>query len=259
MLTLFWMTELITLTTSWGFHDFYGNLLQHKLEDEFQVKTVVLSHSIPKYNNYEAAWQVKNAVNFLLKPALHVIDTGSVYDENQTRLLVKNNDQLYLCKNNGTISLLGLNNKEVFEIDGRSGNAITSLIQQVNRVLSNEAGLNLANRIKETLLPAAKNETHAITGIILYKDAQGHLHTNITKEEIIKKGWDLDKINIQTQKIGQIPFLLNKPKDQQLKSNDAILGYNFEEKLYIFFEQGDGASILGINQGDYVKITHNLI
>lgn len=251
------MIEIITLTTTWGFQDFYGNIFQHLLEKELQVKTVALSHSIPKYNNYEAAWQVKNASQFIDCPALHIIETESFYASNQDRIIIHKGDQLFLCKNNGIASLLDCENATVYEIEGVSGSSIPNLLTQAKTAITSLKQLSLAKQIKETTLPSAFEEPQAITGIILYIDAQGHLHTNITSSELAKKGWDIKNVNVLTKKINQIPFLLDKPKDLLLKSNDAILGFNLEDKLFLYFQQGDGASILGLSQGDYVKITHN--
>lgn len=254
------MIELITLTTTWGLNDFYGNMLQHLLEKEFQIKTIVLSHSIPKYNNYEAAWQVKNAIHFLKVPTLHIIDTDSFYTNNQNRLWFKKDNHTILCKNNGLPSLLDYNQKNIYELQASKSDTIANILHQT-KIVTSAGGENLpiAQKIKESVLPYAMEDAQSITGIILYEDAQGHLHTNISREEILNKGWNLEHIQVLTRKVGQIAFLLDKPKDQLLRSNEAILGYNLEGNLYLYFEQGDGASILGIKQGDYVKITYNQI
>lgn len=253
------MPEMITLTTAWGNQDFLGVLVQNELERVFQTKTIVLSHSIAKYNNYAAAWQVKNTCRLLKEHMLHVIDIDSIYSKNQERILIDAGNNQIICKNTGLHEMLDLPIISIKTLPVIDGNLLENLIFQINLALNNPTTLKSTDHLGSATIPFATEENNAITGIILLEDYQGHLHTNITKSEIEKKGWDVHNVHLITQKKGQIPFILKKHKEDLIKNPGITTGYNYLNNLFLHFQEGKTAEILGLNIGDYVKVIPNQI
>ncbi len=73
--------QIVTLTTDWGYGDYYMGVVKGRLYSTIaDVQVVDITHNIRKYDNLSAAFVVKNACFEFPEGTIHIIDVNS-YEE----------------------------------------------------------------------------------------------------------------------------------------------------------------------------------
>ncbi|MDR1724931.1 MAG: SAM-dependent chlorinase/fluorinase [Bacteroidales bacterium] len=95
--------SIVTLTTDWGYKDFYLGKFKGRLISEVpNVQIVDITHNIKKYDINATAFITQNACFDFPTNTIHLIDVAAM----KSHVLVVCNEQYFLCSDNVIPSLL---------------------------------------------------------------------------------------------------------------------------------------------------------
>jgi len=99
--------SIITLTTDFGFTDFYVAALKGKiLTLNANVNIVDISHKIKPFQINHAAYVVKNCYQYFPENTIHIIGTLSMNKKNIKNLILKKHNQYFIAADNGIFNLI---------------------------------------------------------------------------------------------------------------------------------------------------------
>lgn len=95
-------SPIITLTTDWGYRDFFAGMVKGKLMSALpNARIIDITHGIEPYNLNYATFVVKHACLGFPKGTIHIIDVDSVETADNPFVVVEYNDQYFICTDNG--------------------------------------------------------------------------------------------------------------------------------------------------------------
>lgn len=239
-----------------------------------ELKIFNLTHEIPAYNVWDAAYRLYQTAEYWPKGTVFVsvVDPG-VGSERKSIVLKTNNDQYFVSPDNGTLGLIAekFGVAEVREIDehtnrlkgseksytfhGRDVYAYTGARLASGLITFEEVGTKLPNKVYELAYQKATEDKGLIKGNIPILDIQyGNVWTNIPssmlKEANITKG-DTVCVNIfqnQSQKYsGQMPYVDTFASVQE---GSPLLYLNSLMNVSIALNMADFALSYGIASGN---------
>lgn len=210
------MQRIITLTTDFGYKDYYVGSLKGKIYSNIPSCNIVdISHNISHYNVEEAGFVIAAAYKNFPKGSIHIIAVDATITEFSPAICLYYQGHYFITADNGILTLLlqqeakaevvlinpnaaMKSSNDVFVycayqlFEGKALEEIGTLTQDFNRL----------NRLGDAL------EIHkdGIQGKIVYEDSFGNLVSNITKAdfekisqsrnfEIIVKDYRIKRIN----------------------------------------------------------------
>jgi len=94
--------QIVTLTADWGLSDFFAGMVKGRLYSLISdVQVVDIALDIDSYNKNKAAFVVKNACMEFPKGTIHIIDVDSHESKDRPYLVVKYDEQYFICADNG--------------------------------------------------------------------------------------------------------------------------------------------------------------
>ena len=94
--------QLVTLTTDWGNSDFFAGMVKGRLYSLIpDVQVVDITHGIGPFNKNRAVFVVRNACMDFPPGTIHIIDVYSYETRNNPYVVIKYNEQFYICADNG--------------------------------------------------------------------------------------------------------------------------------------------------------------
>ncbi len=94
--------QLVTLTTDWGNSDFFAGMVKGRLYSLIpDVQVVDITHGIESFNRNRAVFVVRNACMDFPPGTIHIIDVDSYETRNNPYVVIKYNEQFYICADNG--------------------------------------------------------------------------------------------------------------------------------------------------------------
>lgn len=98
---------IITLTTDFGYTDYYAALLKGAiLTQEPQATLVDITHNIPQHDIVQGAFILKNAYSAFPKKTIHILSVNNFYTKNNSFLVLEKEDYFFIGPDNGIFSLL---------------------------------------------------------------------------------------------------------------------------------------------------------
>ena len=95
-------SPIVTLTTDWGYSDYYIGRVKGKLYSYIPgVQVVDITHGIPPYQITRATYVVKYGCLGFPPGTIHIIDVCSSQTPEQPFIVVEHNEQYYICTDNG--------------------------------------------------------------------------------------------------------------------------------------------------------------
>lgn len=95
-------SPIVTLTTDWGYHDFFAGMVKGKLYSCIpNVRVVDITHGIEPFQPSKAIFVVKNACLGFPKGTVHIIDIDASQSMEHPFVVVEHDEQLYICTDNG--------------------------------------------------------------------------------------------------------------------------------------------------------------
>lgn len=110
---------IVTLTTDWGYQDFFGGMVKSRLlRDIPGVQILDITHGIAKFDITKAVFVVKQACLAFPEGTIHIIDVNSVETAEEAFLVVRCYGQYYICTDNGLPSaVFGTDFDEAVRLD----------------------------------------------------------------------------------------------------------------------------------------------
>lgn len=190
--------QIVTLTTDWGLKDWYVGQIKGVLYSRINdVNVVDITHQIPKFDIRMAAIVVQNACFTYPKGTIHIIDINTFEGDSKSFIVVKYNDQFFICTDNGLPSMIfkGLD-VEITDMTNYVADsnyytyAVLDFFVKIADVLSQTHSLeNLGNK-KNDFAVRKEQFTNAQRGNsiecqIIYIDDYGNAYLNIKDKEFL--------------------------------------------------------------------------
>ena len=252
---------IITLTTDLGNVDYYVAALKGRIVSENpNINIVDISHDIPKFDHYKAAYIVREASKYFPVKTVHVVGVVN-FKNNLHKLLVAHyRDQYFVCYDTGFFSLLldEFTDATLFEIEVKSifTNTLTPFEELIDVALKIASGkplpvfateVHTANR--QVVWQAIK-QPNAIHGNVIFVDGFENLITNITRE-MMEEFLSFKSFEIQLRS-AKINYISKSYDDVEPGNLAAII--NHSGRLEIAINQGKAAQLLGMELGHKVNI-----
>ena len=194
--------QIVTLTTDWGYRDFFAGIVKGRLYSYIpSVEVVDITHGIEPYKLLDAIFVVRHACPAFPPGTIHIIDIASSKSDETPFLVVHYRDQYYICTDNGLpFSLFGDSPCEAVAIGDmpQKGPACTfaasDLFCKVASMLAHGASLtDIGTPVNSFRRSTPYNNTPLPNGIktyIAYIDSYGNADLNISYEEFecLRKG-----------------------------------------------------------------------
>ncbi len=188
--------SIITLTTDFGIKDYFVSALKGAILSELPlVKIVDISHEISPFNIPETAYIIHNSYAYFPGNTIHIIGVDAEWNTNNKHIVIKLNNQYFICADNGVLSFILKNNaaSEQFEItiaeQQKSIFPVLDIFVKVAIHIAKEGNLNIIGKPIEQLNILAQTEAqineigNQIIGTVIYIDHLGNLVFNITKKQ----------------------------------------------------------------------------
>ncbi|MCR5424405.1 MAG: SAM-dependent chlorinase/fluorinase [Bacteroidales bacterium] len=95
-------SPIITLTTDWGYRDFFAGMVKGKLYSQIaNLRVVDITHGVSQFNIPCAAFVVRHACLGFPKGTIHIIDIDSQETSTAAFVIVEYKEQYYICTDNG--------------------------------------------------------------------------------------------------------------------------------------------------------------
>lgn len=95
-------SPLITLTTDWGYKDFFVGMAKARLYSALpDARIVDITHGIDNYDATQAAFIVKQTCTGFPEGTIHIIDVDTKKTADRQFLAIEYNKQYYICTDNG--------------------------------------------------------------------------------------------------------------------------------------------------------------
>ncbi len=255
---------VITLTTDWGYRDFYvgalkGSILKHS--DKIQI--VDISHSIEPHNTLDAAFILKQSYKHFPEGTVHIFGIGSAGKEGKF-LAVKYKGHYFIGADEGIFSLIMDDAPEsIVELDpgDEKFSAFISIHLFVPAAVKLVEGKNISSLgkpvesiIEKTLLqPVIEGNT--IRGTIVYIDDFENLIVNVSRKLFDRVRQDRNFV-IHFRKFEYHEDKIAKHYDSVSEGEKMVI-FNSFNLMEIAVNRGKAASLLGLQLRDTVRIEFN--
>ena len=184
--------SIITLITDFGTKDhFVAKIKGAIISDLPQANIIDISHQISPFNIMEAAYVIENSYQDFPEKTIHIIGVDSENTPECSHIVLKLNEQYFICADNGIMSIVCNNIKpdEIFEINIHnktdSENSTIKIFAQVACHLAKGGQPEIIGkritkiRSAKSIAPFINDEKNQIIGSVIYIDNYGNVVTNI--------------------------------------------------------------------------------
>ncbi len=245
--------QLITLTTDGGSNAFFPAALRAKLMQLLPKATILdIAHGISKYNITEAAYTVKNAIEYFPAETLHLVEVGYPSKDCGYCIGIYENNWI-IAPDNGILSIIGCSDIRIFTY---SINEMHFMLHQLPELLQiiekyqDFDSITHVGKYQEMNSMKPYSEQRILTGNILHFDGYNNAITNINSAMIeeFTKGRRF-RINLKGQIIRHISAFIADMNPGEL---GAI--YNSSGNLVLMVQQGNVKMLFGLKENESIKI-----
>ena len=95
-------TPIVTLTTDWGYRDFFAGMVKGRLYSSIpNVRVVDITHGLEPFQLVHAIYVVRHACMGFPEGTIHLIDATAANDVSKSYIVVEYNHQYFICVDNG--------------------------------------------------------------------------------------------------------------------------------------------------------------
>ena len=257
----FFFMPILTLTTDLGTQDHYvaalkGTILSLKPD----VNIVDISHHIPVFDFYKAAYIVKNSFHYYPPKTVHLIGVTPHSADAHSYLAIEYKNQFFIAADNGVFSaIFDETPTTIVRINGKENSSAKSfslLELPVNTAIELLKGKDIkslgeaVSEYHERSFFKAYTTPNSIIGYVVHVDRFQNLITDIHKDLFSKVGnnrkffIDLKSYNSSS---------IHKHYDGVIEG-ELVLLFNSQGFLELAMNQANAAGLLHFNQNDQIKI-----
>jgi len=245
--------SIITLITDFGTKDhFVAKIKGAIISDLPQANIIDISHQISPFNIMEAAYVIENSYQHFPEKTIHIIGVDSENTPECSHIVLKLNEQYFICADNGIMSIVCNNIKpdEIFEINIHnktdSQDSTLKIFTQVACHLAKGGQPEIIGkritkiRSVKFIAPFVNDEKNQIIGSVIYIDNYGNVVTNI-KHSFFKEASKGRKYEISAR----------NHKFKRIYNNySEIVNYNILEEK----RNDEGRALALFNSSNYLEI-----
>lgn len=245
--------QLITLTTDSGTSAFYPAALRAKLMQLMPKSTILdIAHGISKYNITEAAYTVKNAIEYFPAQTLHLIEVGFPPKDCGYCIGVYK-DNWIIAPDNGMLTLIGCSDIRIFTYSINEMHFMLNQLPELLQIIEHYEDFNTITHIGSYLEMNSMqpySEQRILTGNILYFDNYNNAITNLNSKLIdeFTKGRKF-RINLRGQIIRHISTFI-----ADINPGDPGAIYNSAGCLVLLVRQGNVKMLFGLKETESIKV-----
>jgi S-adenosyl-L-methionine hydrolase (adenosine-forming) len=254
---------IITLTSDWGYTDYYIAAVKGRLLSLLpDIRIVDISHSITLYDANHAAFVIRHAFPSFPTGTIHIIGINSIAGIHTPHTVVKHQGHYFIGADNGILSLICDGEAEaVVEIDVSSDSNYfifpsRDVFPKVAAEILSGKALNQIGTPKDELrgmMQFAPMVTEdRLTGKIIHLDHYGNATTNIPEPlfRSFVKGKRFE-ISLKSQPEG-ISKISNSYDD--VEEGEKLALFSSTGFLQIALNRGTGMKLLGLRHDDRVMV-----
>ena len=271
--------SIITLTTDFGYKDYFVGALKGKILSELKEATLIdISHSIDLFNTVEASYCIEAAYSSFPKGTIHIIGVDSERVGDTQHVAMQWDDHFFICADNGTLNALlqkkvaqkmvAINIHERLHNNASDMDVFVAVACHIARGgLLNVIGKDISDlKAVNTVNSSVSNDLKTLKGQVVYIDSFGNCVTNIAQKQFIEVARNRKfEIQIKNKKLTRIhknysdfPVAENK----QLKDFEgdflALFNENGFLEIAIYKSNpktvGSASTLLGIKFRDTITI-----
>jgi S-adenosylmethionine hydrolase len=253
--------QIVTLTTDWGVRDYYAGALKGEILSAIGAVTITdISHFVQPFDLLSGAFIFRNAFDKFPDGTIHIIGIVSQAEALTEMIAIRHNGHYFIGANDGFFSLV-FDEKpaEIISLepskDSHTGFDQAVVISAVTRLSQKKdlksLGIPLENFVEKThLRPVIEDKT--IKGTVIYIDTFENVVTNITRKLFDRIG-NGKRFEINARRNEYVISTLSE-KYSDAERGQLLALFNSAGYLEIAINQGNAASLLGMNYGDIVRI-----
>lgn len=248
---------LLTLSTDIGQQDYVVGAIKGQLHAAIENLTIAdITHYLPRDNFFQAAYICDNAFKFYPAKTIHLILINVFEATNHHFVLVKVNEQIIICPNNGIITMFNhVQVKSVYTLPIINATTLLQITQQLiqniallfkNQPIEKLATKGLSIVEKEVMKPMVGNDW--MEGQILFIDNFNNAVINIKQEEFEaeRKGRKFKIIFKRTEVIENL-----SDNYSAVNESEYLAWFNSAGYLELAIHNGDLAELFGLENYNY--------
>jgi S-adenosylmethionine hydrolase len=251
----------ITLTTDWGFRDYYAGALKGRIYRLIPEAVITdISHQIARFNTQQAAYIFHSSWSSFPQGTLHIVAVAP-QTEPQQLLALKKDGHIFIGPNNGVFSMVFDENPvDMVVVDqpavAAAGYDLDTLAGVAAHLLSGKNLYELGPRPSNFIERAAFRpvlEEDVIRGTVIYVDDFGNAVTNITRAlfEEQRKG---RKFEVVTRKVQNMYIDQINTSYSESESGSLVAIFNETGLLEIALNMDSASRLLGLKLTDNIRI-----
>lgn len=271
--------SIITLTTDFGYKDYFVGALKGKILSELKEATLIdISHSIDLFNTLEASYCIEAAYSSFPKGTIHIIGVDSERVADTQHIALQWDDHFFICADNGILNTLlqkkvaqkmvAINIHERLQSNASDMDVFVAVACHIARGgLLNVIGKDISElKPINAVNSSVSDDLKTLKGQIIYIDSFGNCVTNISQKQFVEVARNRKfEIQIKNKKLTRIhenysdfPVAANK----QLKDFEgdflALFNENGFLEIAIYKSNpktvGAASTLLGIKFRDTITI-----
>ena len=260
-------STIVTLTTDWGYSDFFAGSVKGKLYSYIPgVQVVDITHGIPPYQLTRATFVVKHACMGFPPGTIHIIDVCSSQTKESPFVVVEHNQQYYICTDNGLpASVFGAEGVNAVVIDNVAQEssfftfAARDLFCKVAAMLAGGTPLEELGFKTDTLFRKSSFATamldNAIKIHVVYIDAYGNCDLNITYDEFeqIRAGRKFE-LQVHEVKINNMSYGYIGSEETRMRRTSLMLTVSSTGHLQLAINIGNAAQMFNLQYLDTLLV-----
>lgn len=252
---------IITLTSDWGYTDFYQASVKGMIYKYLPSATIVdISHSIKAFDLVEAAFVVKNAYPSFPDGSVHIIGLSAEETLTNAHTIVYYDKQYFIGNDNGIFSMIFDKKPEkIFELDVLFDSTVNTFASRDRFVKAathlaqgkpiEELGDEKTELVSMLLFEPSANQD-GIKGIVSYVDNFENLFTNITFD-FFNKHIGNRKFEILFNSY-RLKHISNSYSD--VRPSEIVALFASNGMLEIAINKGNASSLLGMRKRSTIII-----
>ena len=188
---------IVTLISDLGTKDYYVAAVKGVILSQAPTTTLVdITHAVPPFDIFQAAFNLKNAAENFPADTIHLIGVDTSGSLHARNLAIVYREQIFLGTDNGIFSLIFQEEPSLI-VEIQLGTEDSDLVFPARDILAKAAGFIAAGGNIEVLGPKVQGLVqrqtfnpvvtgNEIRGTVIYIDGYGNVFTNITKDEFEK-------------------------------------------------------------------------
>lgn len=260
-------SQIITLTTDWGYRDFFVGKVKGKLLTYIPgVQIIDITHGIDPYKLSSAIFVVKQACMEYPQGTIHIIDVKSSQSKDNPFIVAKRNGQYYICTDNGLPhAIFGDSVEDIVVIDNIPQEssfytfAALDLFCKVAAMIAHGAQLSDLGFTPEKLCTITPyNNTHngnELTTYIAYIDSYGNADLNITYEDFERERKNRPfEVWVHEMRIKNISHSYIDVNESGNHRTALLLTVSSTGMLQLALREGSAEQLLGIRERESIQI-----